>query len=201
MEYSQEFRAKVVERALARKETQEVLAEEYGIGRSFPSPSTAAGSATTQCALMGCPGQTGHNSWVHAPVGIAVELDSRKQRTEQVANKKPRQKGHREGLDQPVHEQGDTDPPDVLAYLVQGAKVHLDQHRDNHHTYQQTNRQVHLSHFQAADGLEEPRQVLSQGNASHDAQKRPDAEVAFEHTHGRADGLFGGDFALDTHGH
>jgi transposase len=34
MEYSKEFRAKVVERALARTDTQEVLAEEFGIGRS-----------------------------------------------------------------------------------------------------------------------------------------------------------------------
>jgi transposase len=34
MEYSKELRAKVVERALARTDTQEVLAKEFGIGRS-----------------------------------------------------------------------------------------------------------------------------------------------------------------------
>ena len=71
----------------------------------------------------------------------------------------------------------------MLANFVQGAEVHLHEHRDHHHPNQQAYWKVDLSHFHCTDGLKSPWKELTQTDSQHDAQEYPEAQVPFKHTH------------------
>ena len=117
------------------------------------------------------------------PGDVAIELVGGQHRCKQVTNEQPAQKRHRERFDQPVDEQGDANPANVLAHFVQRAEIHLDQHRDDHHPDQQTDRQIDLGDLHATNSLKDGWEKLAQGNANDDAQENPDAQIALKNTH------------------
>ena len=118
------------------------------------------------------------------PGDVAVDLVCGQPRGEPLANEQPAQKRHRKRLDQPVHHQRDANAAHVLAHFAQRGKVHLHQHRNDHHPDQHTHGQIDLGDFHAPDGLERAGPQLPQPNAHHDAQHHPHGEIALEHAHG-----------------
>ena len=71
----------------------------------------------------------------------------------------------------------------MFAYLVQGRKIDLDEHRDDHHPNQQADRQIDLGKLQPADRLKHSRQNLTQRNPRDDAQEHPNREVTLKNAH------------------
>ena len=120
---------------------------------------------------------------------IAVDLLRGQPVCEQHADEQPAQQRHRERLDGPVDEQRDTDPARVMADLVQGMKVDLEQHRQDHQPYQHGHRHVHARDLQAADSTEHVGECMPQDDADRDAQQHPQAQVTLEKTHGEAKAL------------
>ncbi|MNP14625.1 hypothetical protein D3C76_1069580 [compost metagenome] len=68
---------------------------------------------------------------------------------------------------------------------MQGAKVDLEQHGDDHHPDEQPHRQVDLGHLHGADRLEQIRQSLPQTNAHQNAERDPGGEITFKKADGR----------------
>src|SRR5436305_1955104 len=73
----------------------------------------------------------------------------------------------------------------MLPDLVQRAEVDPQQHRDDHYPDEQADRQVDLRDLQPAYGLEVRREGLAEQNASDDANKHPERQVALEGAHRR----------------
>ena len=100
----------------------------------------------------------------------------------------PAQQCHRKRLDGPVDKQRDANAAPVLLDLGQRAEVHPQQHRDDHHPDQQSDRQIDLGYLHAANRLDRAGQPLPERDADDDAQEHPDAEVALKNAQGRATG-------------
>jgi hypothetical protein len=64
--------------------------------------------------------------------------------------------------------------------LMQGAEIHLHQHRDDHHPDQQADRNGHPRHFHPADGLEQSREDLAKCDTGDNANGNPDRQVALD---------------------
>ena len=71
----------------------------------------------------------------------------------------------------------------MLADLMQGGEIHLDQHWNDHDPNEQSHREIDLCDFKSAKGLECLRYGLSQANAHDNAQRHPEGEVALKDVH------------------
>ena len=141
----------------------------------------AVGEATPDKHHGGAGGRRQQDETRH----VAVQLIRRQPVGKQHADEEPAEEGHGEGLDQPVDEEGDPNPLEVPLHLMQGAKIYLEQHGDDHHPDKQPHRQVDPGHLHGADGLEEARQPLPQTNAHQDAEGDPGGQITFKKADGR----------------
>ena len=116
---------------------------------------------------------------------VTVELIRRQPVGKQHADKEPAEEGHGEGLDQPVDKEGDPNPLEMPLHLMQGAKIDLEQHGDDHHPDQQPHRQVDLGHLHGTDRLEEIRQPLPKPNPHQNAEGDPGGQITFKKADGR----------------
>ena len=96
----------------------------------------------------------------------------------------PGQQRHRERLDQPVDADRRGNAAPVLTHLAQGREVDLEQHRHDHKPDEHRDRQIDLRHGRVADDMKDARQQLAERDADDDAERHPEGEEAFEHTHG-----------------
>jgi hypothetical protein len=115
---------------------------------------------------------------------VAVDLIRRQIGRKQVSEEEPGERRHRERLDRPVDEKGDTDAAPVLAHLAERAEVDLEQHRDDHQPDQDRDRQVDAGDLHAADRLKHAGEELAERDACRDAKRDPQGQKSFEHRHG-----------------
>ncbi len=106
----------------------------------------------------------------------------------QVLEEEHAQRGHREGLDQPVDDQRQRQALRPATDLPNGRPVDLDHHRIDHHPDEQRNDQVDMRELQRRDGLEDAGHPQAQAHAGADAQGDPEAEVTLEQAHRRGQG-------------
>ena len=91
---------------------------------------------------------------------------------------------HGEGLDQPVHHQGQRQALRASAHLAHATPVDLDHHRVDHDPDEHGYHQVDVRHFQCRHGLEQAGDGEPEGDPGPDAQGHPQGEEAFEQSHG-----------------
>jgi hypothetical protein len=101
-------------------------------------------------------------------------------------DEQPAEQRHRERLDGPVDEERHTDAPSVCENLAERREVHLQQHRNDHDSDEQADRDVHLGDLKARERLEGVRKQLPEQNANADAEGNPDRQVPLEEADARA---------------
>ncbi len=72
----------------------------------------------------------------------------------------------------------------MLSYLPKSGEVDFEQHRNDHQPDEHRDRQIHFGHRCRAKDAEQAGQRLSERDASHDAERDPERQVAFEFSHG-----------------
>jgi hypothetical protein len=75
---------------------------------------------------------------------VAVELVCGQPSSEYMPHEDPAEQGHRERLDEPVHQQGHADAAPMATDLRERGGIDLDQHRNDHHSDQHAHGEVDL---------------------------------------------------------
>ncbi len=72
----------------------------------------------------------------------------------------------------------------MLLDLMQGAKVNLYQHGNDHQPDKNGDRKVHLGDLHRRGGVKDAGLEVAQGDTDNDAERDPKGEVSFEKGHG-----------------
>jgi hypothetical protein len=104
-------------------------------------------------------------------------------RAEDDLEEEPGEGRHREGLHQPVHEEGYEQAPGFSADLANGAEVDLHHHRRDHQPDEDGDRDVDLAaltELEATERVHHSRRGATEQHPHHHAQAHPEAQVALE---------------------
>jgi hypothetical protein len=102
------------------------------------------------------------------------------ERPEEALQKEPREPEHREGLDEPVDDEGDRDAFRVATHAKHALTVDLHHHQVDHGPDENGNRQVHLRDFPLTERVRHGGNELAEGHSGGDAERDPQAQVPFE---------------------
>ena len=109
--------------------------------------------------------------------GILTRQLQRDPGLEEVLEEDPAEERHREGLDQPVHEERDQDAARAAAHAQDAGQVDAQHHRVDHQPEQHRNRRVDLAalaELDAAERVRDSREELAQPDARDHAERHPE---------------------------
>ena len=91
--------------------------------------------------------------------------------------------GHREGLDEPIHHEGQGEPLGFAPHIREALRLDPDHHRVDHQPDEHGHDEVDARPFESRDRLEEAWREQSQGHPDGDRDGNPDGKKAFKDTH------------------
>ena len=94
-----------------------------------------------------------------------------------------RERGHGEGLDQPVDDQCDPQPLGLGDDVAEGAGIDADHHGIDHCPDEHGNDQIDAGELRLGNQCHKARCDIAKGDACQDRKGNPDAEVALKDVH------------------